>query len=275
MRRSCCRPGPIGRLAPVCVLLLVACGPISVSQEQQLGYQFEQQMRGELPLVHDRVINDYVRSMGEDIVSAAGPQPFDYRFFVVEDHEINAFAGPAGHIYLHTETILRARSASELAGVIAHEVGHVAERHIAENYNRQRNTKIGADVLTAAAGIAGGGLMANAASLGGGLAAMAYLNSFGREAEMEADSFAIDVLPRAGFDQEGLASFFELLEGEEDEQGGSMPSFMSSHPATEDRIEAARQALEALPPTPGLKVHDGGRLEIIQRRILLLDRSRR
>jgi predicted Zn-dependent protease len=274
MRRTCSRRGHPQVVFHGALLLLVACGPITLSEEQRLGYQFEQQMRSELPLVHDRVINDYVRGMGRDIVDAAGPQPFDYKFFVVEDREINAFAGPAGHIYINTETILRARDASELAGVIAHEVGHVARRHIAHNYNRQRNTKIGTDIVTAAAGIVGGGMMANAASLGGGLAGMAYLNSFGREAEMEADAFAVDVLPRVGYDPMGLVTFFQLLQGEDAGKGG-VPTFLSSHPATEDRVESTREAIEALPADPSLKVGDGGRLEIIQRRILLLDRSRR
>lgn len=272
MRRNCSRRTRRALLGSAGALLLLAgCGPISVSEEQSLGYQFEQQMRGELRLVHDRAVNDYVRSMGEAIVRAAGPQPFQYRFYVVEDRDLNAFAGPAGHVYVHTATILRARNASELAGVLAHEVGHVAQRHIAQNYNRQRNTKIGTDVLTAAAGLFGGGMMAGAASLGGGMAAMAYLNSFGREAEMEADAFAVEVLPRAGYDPEGLLTFFELLL---DEQGQQGPSFLSSHPATRDRIQATRQALEALPHDPSLRVRDGGKLEIIQRRILLLEHRR-
>lgn len=273
MWRTCSRAERRALLGWVGALLLVACGPISVSEEQNLGYQFEQQMRGELPLIHDRVVNDYVRNMGEEILRGAGPQPFQYRFFVVEDGDINAFAGPAGHIYVHTETILRARNASELAGVIAHEIGHVAKRHIANNYNRQRNTKIGTDILVAGAGLLGGGMMANAASLGGGLAAMAYLNSFGREAEMEADAFAVQVLPKAGYDPSGLLTFFELLLSEQGSAG--VPAFLSSHPATEDRIEATREAIEALPPEQGLRVDDGGKLEVIQRRILLLRRSGR
>ena len=131
MRRTCSRRGH-RRVVFLGALLLLACGPITLSEEQRLGYQFEQQMRSELPLVHARVINDYVRGMGRDIVDAAGPQPFDYKFFVVQDREINAFAGPAGNVYVNTETILRARNASELAGVMAHEVGHVAKRHIGE-----------------------------------------------------------------------------------------------------------------------------------------------
>ena len=253
-------------------LLLTACGPISLSEESQLGYNFEQQMRQELPLLHDRVVVDYVRGMGRDIVNAAGPQPFDYSFSVVVDDEINAFAGPAGHIYVNTGTILAARNASELAGVIGHEIGHVVERHVAENYNRQRNTQIGQQILVAGAGIAGGGGMANLANLGSGLAAVAYLNTFGREAEMQADAFAVETLPRAGWDPAGLVTFFQLLQSE---SGGSgAPAFLSSHPATDDRIRATSEALEVVKVPPGAKTDDRGKLQIIQRRILLLTRQR-
>jgi predicted Zn-dependent protease len=254
---------------PLLLLWLAACGPITVSQEQRLGYDFEHAMRRELVFVHDRVVNEYVNDMGNEFVRASGPQPFDYHFYVVDDDEINAFAGPAGHIYVHTETILKARNVSELAGVIAHEVGHVALRHVADNYNRQRNTQIGQDILVAGASILGGGAMGSAAQLGTGLAGMAYLNSFGREAEMEADAFAVEVLTEAGYDPNGLVTFFQTLTHEA--QGkAQVPSFLSSHPATSDRIESTSAAIEALPSTAGLRVNDGGKLEIIQRRIQLL-----
>lgn len=258
--------------AAVITLVLAGCGPISLSEESQLGYNFEQQMRQELPLLHDRVIVDYVRDMGRGIVNAAGPQPFDYSFQVVVDDEINAFAGPAGRIYVHTGTILAARNASELAGVIGHEIGHVVERHVAENYNRQRNTQIGQQILVAGAGIAGGGGMANLANLGGGLAAVAYLNTFGREAEMEADAFAVEALPKAGWDPAGLVTFFQLLQSENGSSG--TPTFLSSHPATEERIRATSEALEVVKLPPGVERDDRGKLQIIQRRILLLTHER-
>ena len=269
-RRMQASPRAFLRLAaPLLLLWLAACGPISVSQEQRLGYDFEHAMRRELVFVHDPVVLEYVNDMGNEFVRAAGPQPFDYHFYVVDDDEINAFAGPAGHIYVHTETILKARNASELAGVIAHEVGHVSLRHVADNYNRQRNTKIGQDILVAGASILGGGAMGGVAQLGTGLAAMAYLNSFGREAEMEADAFAVEVLSKAGYDPSGLVTFFQTLTHEV--QGkGQAPSFLSSHPATSDRIESTSAAIEALPSAAGLRVNDGGKLEIIQRRIQLL-----
>lgn len=253
--------------AALAALLLSACAPLSISEERALGMQFERQMRDELPFVYDRMIVDYVRKMGAELVAQAGPQPFSYRFYVVYDHEINAFAGPAGHVYVHTETILKARNASELAGVLAHEVGHVAERHIAENYNRSRNTQIGASVLTLGAQVLGGGLIGDATALGTSLAAAGWLNSFGREAEHESDVFAVHMMARAGWNPEGLLTFFALLLHEE-EAGG--PEFLSSHPATEDRIAATRAEIAKLDPARPLRDNDGGRFEIIQRRIELI-----
>ena len=269
MLRRCASPLFLRRAAPLLLLWLAACGPITLSQEQRLGYDFEHAMRRELVFVHDRVVSEYVHDMGNEFVRAAGPQPFDYHFYVVSDDEINAFAGPAGHIYIHTETILKARNASELAGVIAHEVGHVALRHVADNYNRHRNTKIGQDILVAGTSILAGGAVGSVAEFGTGLAAMAYLNSFGREAEMEADAFAVEVLTEAGYDPNGLITFFQTLTHEV-EGKDQVPGFLSSHPATSDRIESTSAAIEALPSTAGLRVNDGGKLEIIQRRIQLL-----
>jgi predicted Zn-dependent protease len=248
-------------------LALSACAPLTVREERQLGDQLAMEMRREYPLLRDRTVERYVRDIGDRIVDAAGPQPFDYRFYVVAIDEINAFAAPAGFIYIQTGTILKARNVSELAGVIAHEIGHVAKRHIAHNYGRRKGANLGYQALVLAASMLGGGAAASAAQMGGGVAAMAYLNSFGREAEMEADAFAVEVLPRAGYDPDGLLTFFETLQYE----SGSQPTgFLSSHPATSDRIGAARANIAKQRLAPGLRADDGGRFEIIQRRILLL-----
>ena len=177
MHGTCSRLRTRRRLAAALLAALSAagCGTLSVQEEQALGRQMNGEIRRGLVFLPDRVVEQYVREIGDDIVRAAGPQPFEYHFYVVEDDDINAFAAPAGHVYIHTQTILAARNVSELAGVIAHEVGHVAERHIAANYNRQRNTGIGYRAAVLAAAILGGGAAATAAQLGGGLAAVAYL----------------------------------------------------------------------------------------------------
>ncbi len=269
MRARCSRRPAAVRTATagVAALGLLACTTLTVPQEQQLGDQFELQARNEFRFLRDDVVNRYVEDIGQKILRAAGPQPFSYTFDVIEDDDINAFAGPAGHIYIHTGTILKARNVSELAGVIGHEIGHVVERHVAENYSRQRTASLGHQVLVIGASQMGGGNVGQAADILGGLGMTAVLNTFGREAEREADDFAVAVLPKAGYDPDGLPSFFETLVRE---GGPSPPVFLSSHPAPEDRLEATRLAIEQLPPRAGLRATDGGRLEIIQRRILLL-----
>jgi predicted Zn-dependent protease len=248
-------------------LALPACAPLSVQEEQRLGYQMSRELRGQLVFVRDRVVADYVADIGRAILAAAPAQPFQYHFYVVEDPELNAFAAPAGHIYVHTGTILAARDAGELVGVVAHEIGHVAHRHVANNYNRQRNTGLAYQLGVLAAGIFGGNAYASAAQLGGGLAATVYLNQFGREAEMEADAFAVDAMPRADWDPNGLVTLFETLMAE---GGPRVPTFLSSHPATTDRIAATRARIAKGATDRSLRRDDGGKLEIIQRRIEIL-----
>jgi predicted Zn-dependent protease len=254
-------------VALAALVAVLACGTLSIPQERKLGEDANRQIRQQVKLLRDRVVHDYVANLGGEIVAAAGPQPFEYEFYVVEDDQINAFALPAGFIYVHTETILKARNVSELAGVVGHEVGHVARRHIAQNYNRQRNTGILHQIAVIGAGVAGGSTAAGAVNLLGGVAGVAYLNTFGREAEADADAFAVEVLPRAGYDPRGLVSFFDTLARE---GGAGGPSFLSSHPAPKDRIQATSALIAAARLPPNLEVSDGGRLEIIQQRIRLL-----
>jgi predicted Zn-dependent protease len=254
------------------LLLLVACGTLSVPEERRLGAEMQREIQNEVIFLRDRVVNDYVAGIGQEIVRASGPQPFEYHFQVVEDEEINAFAAPAGYVYVNTGTLLKARNVSELAGVIGHEVGHVARRHIAQNYNRMRNTGIARQAAVIAAGVTGGNLGAGAANLLGGLAGLAYVNSFTREAEADADAFAVEVLPRAGYDPRGLVSFFHTLEREGG--GGAPPGFLSSHPAPASRIEATSRLIAESRLPSGLRVEDGGRFEIIQRRIQILTGAR-
>ena len=257
----------IGRAGLFALSLLAACGTLTIAQERKLGEEFSREIRKEVVLLRDSVVTGYVERIGQDLVRAAGPQPFPYYFYVVDDDEINAFAGPAGHIYVHTGVILKARNVAELAGVIAHEVGHVAKRHIAHNYGRQRNTGIAHQGAVIAAGVLGGSAAAGAANLGGALASAAYLNKFGRDAERESDLFAVEVLPKAGYDPIGLVTFFKTLRSE---TGSGGWAFLSSHPATDERIEETRLLIAALPARSDLRSDDSGRFEIIQRRIRLL-----
>lgn len=245
----------------ICGLLAAACAPLSVDQERSLGADFSRDFNRRTALVRDPAVTRYVSAISRRLLKHAGPQPFTYRFHIVPNAGINAFAAPAGYIYLYTGTILEARNVSELAGVMAHEIGHVARRHVANNFNRAVATNILHQAGIVAAEITAGPRAGNAARTLGGLAAMGYLNTFSREAEHEADAFAVQLLFKAGYDPRGLVTFFETLKGK---GGPSTPAFLSSHPATSVRIARTRRMIEGLPRDARLERHDNGRLEQVQ-----------
>jgi predicted Zn-dependent protease len=246
-------------------LLATGCITPSVVEEKQLGEELAWQAQKQHRFLRDALVLAYVQHIGDEILAAAGPQPFEYHFQVVDNDEINAFAGPAGWIYIHTGTILAAENVGELAGVVAHEIGHVIERHVAENYARVRGASVAHTFGVAAGSLFG---LGNLAGVLGGWGLLATINSFGRAAELEADAFAVRVMPAAGYDPNGLVTFFETMRHSGGPQSGG---FLSYHPATEDRIVEAETLIENDPMSDNmLRASDGGRLEIIQRRIELL-----
>lgn len=250
-------------------VLVLACStaPLTVEEERSLGAEVEQQARKEFDFVKDRVVVGYVTNLGSDLLRVMGPQPFDYDFYVIEDDSLNAFAMPGGNVYVHTGLILKARNVSELVGVMGHEIGHVYHRHVAHNYRRQRNTSIAQQLGVLTVGVLAGGAAAQAANLLTGVGAMAYLNQFGRDAEREADAFAVTTVPKAGYDPSGITSFFGTLTKEYGDRGNS---FLSSHPATKERIANTQKLIQEQHLPGNLKQDDDGRLEIIQHRIRLL-----
>lgn len=244
-----------------------ACAGLSPREEAQLGAQLHWQLQYEHALLQDEVVARYVDSIGRRVARVTPSEGPGYHFFVLVSDDLNAFAAPGGFIYVNTGTLLRVRDAAELAGVIAHEIGHVERRHISENVARQRAVGLAKQAGVVAASVAGGPVAGSAANLLGSAASVATLNSFGREAEREADEFAVEALPRAGYDPEGLVTFFQTLERE---GGASPPAFLSSHPATADRVAETQRLVDVLPDRGDLERDDGGRLEIIQARIRIL-----
>jgi beta-barrel assembly-enhancing protease len=263
------RTGPRRAVCLWLAVLMLACStaPLSIEEERELGAQVEKQARQQLHLLRDEVVVGYVAGIGARLLRVMGPQPFDYDFYVVEDDELNAFATPGGNIYVNTGLILKARNVSELAGVMGHEIGHVYHRHIAENYRRQRNTGLAQQLGVLTVGVLAGGAAAQAANLLTGVGAMAYLNSFGRDAERESDAFAVEILPEAGYDPRGLTTFFATLIQQYGDRGDS---FLSSHPATQERIDTTNALIREKRLPANLRQDDDGKLEIVQHRIRLL-----
>ncbi len=251
---------------------IAGCGTLSVQQEKQIGRQAQRQMRAENTLVRDLVTVNYIRELGAELVEAARPTPFDIRFYVVEDDDLNAGAYPAGTIIIHTGIISSVSDVSELASVLAHEVGHVTERHFAKRYKKSRNTGVAAQAVgVAVAVVTGNPYWTNAADLGAGIVGKAYLATNSREDESAADTLAIETMVNAGYDPEGMVRFFDYLEQEQGSGGG--PGFLMTHPSAADRAErtmALVAAAKLANPGRGFRRTDGGKLEIIQRRLELI-----
>lgn len=259
-----------GRWLPLCTLALAlsACGTLSVQEEKQMGAQAQAQLRKQLTMVRDPVTNKYVRDLGASLASAARPSPFEFRFYVVEDETLNAFAIPGGAMYVNTGLLLNVKNASELAGVLSHEMGHVTARHVAQMANRGRNTGFVANFFYLLIAIlTGNPYLANAGGLAGSVAGSAYMNTYTRDAEREADALAVETMVHAGWNPEGMVTMFETLAAESG--GFDGPQFLASHPATEERIENVQRDIAKYPGSNKLKTDDG-KLPIIQERLKLI-----
>jgi len=253
-------------LVSVLVLgLATGCGtpaPISVAQEKAIGRQAEAQYNR--ALMRDAVVVKYVRDLGMELVKASKPSPFRFNFYVVEDRSLNAFAIPGASIYVHTGLILKAKNASELAGVMAHEIGHATARHVAQGYSQQQRVGFFATLLGYVGFILSGGRV-NPTGVTG-LAGYAYVMSFSREFESEADTLGVETLVNAGWDPNGLPAFFETLQAESSNSSFAVPLFLRSHPFEADRAEATRKQIAAMGELPPLK-EDDETLSAIQSRI--------
>ncbi|NND45696.1 MAG: M48 family metalloprotease [Xanthomonadales bacterium] len=242
-------------IALAAALLLGACASsgvnegdinvIGLDEEWELGRQLEADLAKELDLVNDREILAYINRAGQQVVAQTEMASLPWEFHVVRDDAINAFNIPGGHVYINTGLITAAQSASELMGVVSHEIAHGVSRHATERLTRVHGLNFLASVLlgsdpqtyqTILAQILGTGAIA----------------SFSRDAEEEADELGVRYMYAAGYDPLGMPRMFEHLLAERQRRPDGVSRFFSTHPLTEDRIRATRAQAEALPPKPGL-----------------------
>ncbi len=238
--------GRIGQLLLITVLLMTACAPrITTEQEMALGQDLAQQIEEELDLIDDPAVVGYVNELGQQIVAVADPRnAIDYSFNVVNTQEINAFAVPGGHIYLHRGLVEASENLAEFAGVVAHEIAHVVERHGIDQWRRAQQAEMGLQILYGVLlGRQPGPIEGAAVQLG----AAGVFAGYSREAEREADDEAIGYLIDAGIHPIGLVDFFQTLMDTRDREPGRVEQFFATHPATQERIDNTRAAIEALP----------------------------
>ncbi len=218
---------------------------LSKSAEARLGAAIMAQIRASGQVVEDPLLNEYINEIGHRIAAHANDGEHKFSFFVVEDPNINAFALPGGYIGVHTGLLRATRSESELAGVLAHEVAHVTQRHIARAIHANQRQSIlstaimlGAILAGAAAG-GGGDAVEGAIAVAQGTAVQQQIN-FTRAHEYEADRVGIEALAQAGFNPDGMASFFEVISRSTRPIESRVPEFLRTHPVSSARIAEAR-----------------------------------
>ncbi len=221
------------------------CAPqVSTQQEQQIGAQYSQQINRQMPMLNDQATLNYVNQIGSQLAAIADPRGIRYHFYVVNSDVVNAFALPGGYVYLNRGLIERADNVSELAGVLAHEIGHVAERHSIEQLQRAQNANLGLNVLY---GVLLGRTPSGVEQAGIQVGGSAVFAGYGRDAEREADRVGIAYMVRANYNPNGMASFFEELLEMQRRQPSRVEQWFSTHPTTQERVNNTRAIIAATP----------------------------
>jgi predicted Zn-dependent protease len=222
----------------------------SAIEERRLGEEIMREVRADRSYTDDPEPTDYLNRLGNRIAASSADSRQEFTFFLMQDRMINAFALPGGYIGVNTGLLLAAQSESEVASVIAHEIAHVTQRHIARILDQQKQSTLISLATLALAVLASraNSDLATAASAFGQGAAIQNLLNFTREHEKEADRVGLQTLQAAGFDARAMATFFERLQrATRIYEYGSAPSYLRTHPMTQDRIADVQNRVENLP----------------------------
>jgi hypothetical protein len=214
----------------------------SLETEIRMGKQYSMQVENSVKLVQDPVVNEYVNRIGQNLVRNSDAQvPFTIK--VIDSDEVNAFALPGGFFYVNSGLILAADEEAELAGVMAHEISHVAARHGMRQMTRMNWAQIGTLPLIFVGGGIGYGIYEAS-----GLALPLTFMKFQRNFEAEADYLGLQYMYKTGYDPQAFIAFFEKIQAKEKKKPGTIAKAFASHPQTPDRIEASQKEIATILP---------------------------
>jgi predicted Zn-dependent protease len=219
----------------------------SLEKEIALGKQLAQEVERQAKVINDPIIAEYVNRVGQNLVRNSDAKvPFTIK--VLDSEEVNAFALPGGFFFVNAGLILKAETEAELAGVMGHEIAHVAARHGTRNATRGQIAQIG---MIAASIAIPYGWTGYAIRQGAGMAIPLGFLTFSRANEREADHLGLQYMYKAGYDPAAFVDFFEKIESMEKRKPGSLAKVFATHPMTDDRIKAAQEEIQQdLAPKP-------------------------
>ena len=221
----------------------------SPAHERRLGESIMREVRGDRTYYDETEATDYIHALGVRLAGQSTDPRQNFEFFLLRDGQINAFALPGGFIGVNTGLILGAQSESEVASVLAHEIAHVTQRHIARMVAQQKQSHITSLAALAVAILASRASVeaAQAALAFGQAAAIQSQLNFTRDNEREADRVGLQMLERAGFDSRSMVTFFDRLQRASRIYEGGAPSYLRTHPLTFERIADVQNRVESLP----------------------------
>jgi beta-barrel assembly-enhancing protease len=222
---------------------LVGCG-ISQQQEVQMGVEYAQQINAQLPIVQDPELNRYINVLGDSIARLTSRGNLDWRFFIVDSKEVNAFAVPGGFIYINRGLIERTDRMDEVAGVLGHEIGHVVRRHTVQQMEKAQGANIGVTLACVLTSVCNSQIAGAAINIAGG----AVFARFSRQDELEADNEGINNVVRAGINPQGIVTMFQKLIAERRSRPGGVEAWFRTHPLEEDRRAAVQARINQIPP---------------------------
>jgi len=216
----------------------------STETEMKMGKQYAMMVEQTARMVQDPVINEYINRIGQNLVRNSDAKvPFTIK--VIDSDEINAFALPGGFFYVNSGLILAADEEAELAGVMAHEIAHVAARHQMQQMTRLQYANLATIPLI----FVGSWGVYEAASLAMNLALPVTFMKFSRGFESEADYLGVQYMYKTGYDPQAFISFFEKIEAKDKKQPGTLAKVFASHPPTPERIARTEQEIKRILPT--------------------------
>ena len=246
---------PIKKYIVVGLLVIITLGSviaptvfsITIKEEEEMSRQMMAMIYKHLDVIDDPVIVPYVNKIGQRILANIPPQPFEYHFHVINDDVYNAFATPAGHIFVYTGLLNAMREEEELAGIMGHEIAHVYCRHISQKIERSKKIRMATLAGMAAGilmGVGGAAEAGNAVTMGSTAAGQTVELAYSRENEMQADQFGVEFITKANYSASGLLEILKKIRGKTWFGSDQIPTYLMTHPAVEDRISFISSWLE-------------------------------
>src|SRR5947209_3219462 len=237
----------------------------SLERQIALGKQVSMQVETQSKIINDPVVSEYINRLGQNIVRNSDSQvPFTIK--VIDSDDINAFALPGGFFYVNSGLILAADEEAELAGVMAHEIGHVAACHAARENTRSNLAQIMTIPL-----IFIGGPIGYSAYEGAGLAVPLTFLHFSRGFEAEADHLGVEYMYKAGYDPQAFVSFFEKIQAQEKKKPGTISKAFATHPQNQERIEASQREIASILPAKPEYMVTGSDFEEVKARLAAIE----